>query len=162
MPSFPELDGRELRDKLGKKNGFQWIKREVTPKQMAEVHRLGIPGLGFLAGEQAGLPNGVAGAHVIGFANIDNVGIAGIEKYIDSQGLSDLKGAGLLQTAGDLKPVELALDVRVTHAVREELAAAVAKFKAIAGAALVLDVDTGEIIAHVSLPDYDPNNPQTP
>ncbi len=156
---FPELDGRELRDKLGKKNGFQWIKREVTPKQMAEVHRLGIPGLGFLPENKRVYPNGVAGAHVIGFANIDNVGIAGIEKYIDSQGLSDLKGAGLLQTAGDLKPVELALDVRVTHAVREELAAAVAKFKAIAGAALVLDVDTGEIIAHVSLPDYDPNNP---
>jgi cell division protein FtsI (penicillin-binding protein 3) len=96
---------------------------------------------------------------VIGTANIDNVGIAGIEKYIDGQGLNDLRGAGLAQSASDLKPVELALDVRVAHAVREELKAAVAKFKADAGAALVLDVDTGEIITHVSLPDFDPNNP---
>jgi cell division protein FtsI (penicillin-binding protein 3) len=156
---FPELDGRELREKLGKKNGFVWIKREVTPKQQAQVHRLGIPGVGFLPENKRVYPNGNVGAHVIGFANIDNTGIAGIEKYIDGQGLNDLKGAGLARSDADLKPVELALDVRVTHAVREELSAAVAKYKAIAGAALVLDVDTGEIISHVSLPDYDPNNP---
>ena len=156
---FPELDGKELRDRIGKKNGFVWIKREVTPKQQAEIHRLGIPGVGFLPENKRIYPNGHAGAHVLGFANIDNIGIAGIEKYIDTNGLNDLKGAGLLQSDGDLKPVELALDVRVTHAVREELAAAVAKYKAIAGSALVLDVDTGEVVSHVSLPDYDPNNP---
>jgi len=156
---FPELDGKELREKLGKKNGFVWIKREVTPKQQAEVHRLGIPGLGFLPENKRVYPNAHAGAHVLGFANIDNVGIAGIEKFIDGQGLNDLAGAGLAKDATDLKPVELALDVRVTHAVREELAAAVLKYKAMAGAALVIDVETGEIISHVSLPDYDPNNP---
>lgn len=156
---FPELDGTELRDKLGKKNGFVWIKREITPSQQAQVHRLGIPGLGFLPENKRVYPNGNVGAHVLGFANIDNIGIAGIEKFIDGHGLNDLKGAGLAQNSGDLKPVELALDMRVTHAVREEMVAAVAKFKAIAGAALVLDVDTGEIISHVSLPDYDPSNP---
>lgn len=156
---FPELDGSELREKLGKKNGFVWIKREITPKQQVDVHRLGIPGIGFLPENKRVYPNGPAGAHVLGFANIDNQGIAGIEKFIDSQGLNDLKGAGLAQQSSDLNPVELALDVRVTHAVREELKAAVAKFKADAGAAMVLDVDTGEIIAHVSLPDYDPNSP---
>jgi cell division protein FtsI (penicillin-binding protein 3) len=156
---FPELNGNELRDKLSKKNAFVWIKREVTPKQRQEVHRLGIPGVGFLPENKRVYPAGQVGAHVIGTANIDNVGIAGIEKYIDGQGLNDLRGAGLAQSAADLKPVELALDVRVAHAVREELKAAVAKFKADAGAALVLDVDTGEIITHVSLPDFDPNNP---
>ncbi len=156
---FPDLDGRELREKLGKKNGFVWIKREVTPKQQADIFRLGIPGIGFLPENKRVYPNGKLGAHVLGFANIDNNGIAGIEKYIDGQGLNDLKGAGLVQVTGDMKPVELALDVRVTHAVREELAYGVEKYKAKAGAALVLDVDTGEIISHVSLPDYDPNNP---
>jgi cell division protein FtsI (penicillin-binding protein 3) len=155
---FPELDGRDLREKLGKKNGFVWIKREVTPKKQAEIHRLGIPGIGFLPENKRVYPNGKIGAHVLGFANIDNNGIAGIEKFIDGQGLNDLKGAGLLQSSGDMKPVELALDVRITYAVREEIQAAVEKYKAKAGAALVLDVDTGEIISHVSLPDYDPNN----
>ena len=156
---FPELDGKELRDKIGKKNGFVWIKREVTPKQQADIHRLGIPGIGFLPENKRVYPNGTAGAHVIGFANIDNIGIAGMEKFIDSQGLNDLRGAGLAHDAADLNAVELALDVRVTHAVREELQAAVTKYKAMAGSALVLDVDTGEIISHVSLPDYDPNHP---
>lgn len=156
---FPELDGNELREKLSKKNAFVWIKREITPKQQQDVHRLGIPGLGFLPENKRVYPSGQVGAHVIGSANIDNQGIAGIEKYIDGQGLNDLRGVGLGLDAADLKPVELALDVRVTHAVREELRAAVQKFKADAGAALVLDVDTGEIITHVSLPDFDPNNP---
>ncbi len=156
---FPDLDGRELREKLGKKNGFVWIKREVTPKQQADIFRLGIPGIGFLPENKRVYPNGKLGAHVLGFANIDNNGIAGIEKYIDGQGLNDLKGAGLVQVGGDLKPVELALDVRITHAVREELVYALEKYKAKAAAALVLDVDTGEIVSHVSLPDYDPNSP---
>lgn len=156
---FPDLDGRELREKLGKKAGFVWIKREITPKQQAQVHRLGIPGVGFLPENKRIYPNANVGAHVIGFANVDNVGIAGIEKFIDGQGLNDLRGAGLARIDSDLKPVDLALDVRVTHAVREEMVAAVAKYKAIAGAALVLDVETGEIVTHVSLPDYDPNSP---
>ena len=156
---FPELDGNELRDRLGRKNGFQWIKREITPKQQADVHRLGIPGIGFLPENKRVYPYGNVGAHVLGFANIDNQGIAGVEKYIDGMGLNDLRGAGLAMQSGDLKPVALALDMRVTHAVREEMKAAILKFKAIAGAALVVDVDTGEIITHVSLPDYDPNNP---
>ncbi len=156
---FPELDGRELREKLGKKAGFVWIKREITPKQQAQVHRLGIPGIGFLPENKRVYPNGNVAAHVIGFSNIDNIGIAGIEKYVDGQGLNDLRGAGLARSDSDLKPLQLALDMRVNHAVREEMVAALAKFKAIAGAALVLDVETGEIVTHVSLPDYDPNNP---
>ncbi|MCA3631853.1 MAG: penicillin-binding protein 2 [Methylobacterium sp.] len=156
---FPELDGNELRDKLSRRNAFVWIKREITPRQQQDVHRLGIPGIGFLPENKRVYPAVQVGAHVIGSANIDNQGIAGIEKYIDGQGLNDLRGVGLGLNAADLKPVELALDVRVTHAVREELRAAVQKFKADAGAALVLDVDTGEIITHVSLPDFDPNSP---
>ncbi|MCA3611452.1 MAG: penicillin-binding protein 2 [Methylobacterium sp.] len=156
---FPELDGNELRDKLSRRNAFVWIKREITPRQQQDVHRLGIPGIGFLPENKRVYPAVQVGAHVIGAANIDNQGIAGIEKYIDGQGLNDLRGVGLGRNAADLKPVELALDVRVTHAVREELRAAVQKFRADAGAALVLDVDTGEIITHVSLPDFDPNSP---
>ena len=156
---FPELDGNELRDRLSRRNAFVWIKREITPRQQQDVHRLGIPGIGFLPENKRVYPAVQVGAHVIGSANIDNQGIAGIEKYIDGQGLNDLRGVGLGLNAADLKPVELALDVRVTHAVREELRAAVQKFKADAGAALVLDVDTGEIITHVSLPDFDPNSP---
>jgi cell division protein FtsI (penicillin-binding protein 3) len=156
---LPDLNARELRDKLGQRRGFVWVKREITPRQQAEVHRLGIPGVGFLPEHKRVYPNGVAGAHVLGFANIDNVGIAGIEKYIDGQGLQDLNGAGFAVRSEDLKPVALSLDLRVQHALRDELVKAMAKYKAKAAAGAIMDVTTGEVVALVSLPDYDPNNP---
>jgi cell division protein FtsI (penicillin-binding protein 3) len=156
---LPDLDARELRERLGTRKGFVWVKREITPKQQAEVHRLGIPGVGCLPENKRVYPNAQAAAHVLGFANVDNVGIAGIEKYIDGQGLQDLNGAGFNISAADLKPVELSVDLRVQHIMRDELVGAMEKYKAKAAAGAVLDVTTGEIVSLVSLPDYDPNNP---
>jgi cell division protein FtsI (penicillin-binding protein 3) len=156
---LPDLNARDLREKLSTKRGFVWVKRELTPNQRNEVHRLGIPGVGFLAENKRVYPNGPAGAHILGFANVDNEGIAGIEKYIDSQGLKDLAGAGFAASAADLKPVQLSLDLPAEHAVRDELVKGMAHFKAKAAAALILDVNTGEVISLVSLPDFDPNNP---
>jgi cell division protein FtsI (penicillin-binding protein 3) len=164
---FPDMPGRELRDKLSsRRNGrnvrFSWIKREVSPSVWAQVHRLGIPGIGFIPENKRVYPNANVAAHVLGFADIDNVGIAGIEKWIDGNGLNDLKGAGFApEEALHLKPVQLSIDLRVTHAMRDEMAKAVARYKAKAGAAALMDVNTGEIIAHVSLPDFDPNQPVT-
>jgi len=156
---LPDLDAKDLRDKLGTKKGFVWVKREITPRQQAEVHRLGIPGIGFVPENKRVYPNGNAAAHVLGFASIDNVGIAGIEKYIDSQGLQDLNGAGLATEASDLKPVKLSIDLRVQHLLRDELSKGLERFKAIAAAGAIMDVNTGEVIALVSLPDFDPGNP---
>ena len=135
------------------------MKREITPRQQAEVHRLGIPGVGFVPENKRVYPNGVAAAHVLGFANIDNVGIAGIEKYIDAQGLQDLNGAGFAVQSADLTPVALSIDLRAQHALRDELAKALDKYKAKAAAGTIVDVNTGEVVALVSLPDFDPNNP---
>ena len=143
---LPDLDATDLRNKLGTKKGFVWVKREITPRQQAEVHRLGIPGVGFLPENKRVYPNAEAAAHVLGFANVDNVGIAGIEKYIDSMGLQDLNGAGFNISAADLKPIQLSLDLRVQHALRDELQKGMAKFKAKATAGAILDVNTGEII----------------
>ena len=157
---LPDLNARELRDKLGvARRGFVWVKREITPRQQAEVHRLGIPGVGFLPENKRVYPNGPAAAHVLGFANVDNVGIAGIEKYIDGRGLQDLNGAGFAISARDMNPIELSVDLRVQHALRDELAKAQEKFRAKAVAGAIMDIHTGEMIALVSLPDFDPNNP---
>lgn len=156
---LPDLDAKDLRDKLATRKGFVWVKREITPRQQAEVHRLGIPGVGFVPENKRVYPNGPAAAHVLGFANIDNVGIAGIEKYIDSQGLQDLNGAGLATQASDLKPVQLSVDLRVQHLLRDELLKGIEKYRAIAAAGAIMDVNTGEMIALVSLPDFDPGNP---
>ncbi|MGA0597114.1 peptidoglycan D,D-transpeptidase FtsI family protein [Enterovirga sp. CN4-39] len=156
---LPDLDARDLRAKFNKRRGFVWVKREITPRQQAEVHRLGIPGVGFVPEAKRVYPNGPAAAHVIGFASIDNVGIAGMEKYIDSRGLQDLAGAGFAREATDLKPVQLSVDLRVQHAMRDELVKGMQHFRALAAASMLIDVNSGEVISLVSLPDFDPNNP---
>lgn len=155
---LPDLNAKDLRDRFERRRGFVWVKREITPRQQAEVHRLGIPGVGFVPENKRVYPNGTAAAHVLGFANIDNIGIAGIEKYIDQKGLIDPTGAGLNASKRDLAPVQLSIDLRVQHALRDELAAGMAKFKAKAAAGSIIDVNTGEVVATVSLPDFDPSN----
>ena len=155
---LPDLDASEVRDRLSSKRGFVWLKREITPKQQQEIHRLGIPGVGFLTENKRVYPNGPIVSHEIGHVNIDNQGIAGIEKWLDGQGLAALHMAGLAIDRLE-KPVELALDLRVQFALRGELIAAREKFKAKAASGVVLNVNTGEIVALVSEPDYDPNNP---
>ncbi|PWB81637.1 MAG: penicillin-binding protein [Methylocystaceae bacterium] len=156
---LPGLEPRELRERLGSRKGFVWVKREVTPHQREEVFHLGLPGVGLLPENKRVYPNGPIGAHVLGYVNIDNAGIAGIEKYIDGQGLADLHGAGFSVTPEDLRPISLSIDLKATHAVRDELERGIAHFKAKAGAAAILDVNTGEVVALASLPDYDPNKP---
>jgi hypothetical protein len=155
---LPDLDSKEVRDRLASKRGFVWLKREITPQQQSEIHRLGLPGIGFLRENRRVYPSGSQAGHVLGHVNIDNAGIAGLEKWIDGRGLAELHQAGLASGRA-LQPIELALDLSVQHAVRDELQLAKDKFKAIAAAGLVVDVETGEIVSMVSLPDYDPNQP---
>src|SRR5471030_200611 len=156
---LPDLDATEVRERLSSKRGFVWLKREISAKQQEEIHRLGIPGLGFLTENKRVYPNGPVISHEIGHVNIDNQGIAGIEKWIDGQGLAALHMAGLT-TDQMQSPVQLAVDLRVQFALREELVAAREKYKAIAAAGIIADVNTGEIVALASEPDYDPNNPR--
>jgi cell division protein FtsI (penicillin-binding protein 3) len=156
---LPDLDASEVRERLSSKRGFVWLRREITPSQQREVHRLGIPGIGFLTENKRVYPNGPTVSHEIGYVNIDNQGIAGIEKWLDGQGLAALHMAGLA-TDQLQRPVKLAVDLRAQYALREELAAAREKYRAKASAGVIADVNTGEIVAMVSEPDFDPNNPR--
>ncbi len=156
---LPDLDATELRERLSSRRGFVWLKRDITPEQQREIYRQGLPGIGFLNENKRVYPNGPEVSHLIGHVNIDNQGIAGMEKWLDDHGLAALHMAGLA-TDRLQNPVELAVDLRVQHALRDELVAARARYKARAAAGLVLDVRTGEVVAMVSEPDYDPNNPR--
>ena len=156
---LPDLDANEVRERLSSKRGFVWLKREITPSQQQEIHRLGIPGVGFLTENKRVYPNGAVVSHEIGHVNIDNQGIAGIEKWLDGQGLAALHMAGLASDQLQ-RPVKLAVDLRVQYALRDELIAAREKYKASASAGVIADVNTGEIVAMVSEPDFDPNNPR--
>ncbi len=82
-----------------------------------------------------------------------------MEKWLDSNGLADLHRAGFA-TDRLQRPVELSVDLRVEHALRDELLKAKEKYKAKAASGLVSNVRTGEIVAMVSVPDFDPNNPK--
>jgi cell division protein FtsI (penicillin-binding protein 3) len=155
---LPDLDYEQTYHKLKSEAGFVWLRRQLTPRQEADIMALGIPGIGFRTEKRRFYPGGALASHVLGLVDVDNKGIAGMEKYIDSQGLADLRASGLA-TADDLKPFKLSLDVRVQHVVHDELTQAMDRYHAIAAGAVVMSAKTGEVLAMVSLPDYDPNNP---
>lgn len=155
---LPNLDWEGTYKKLKSGSGFVWIQRGLTPRQQSQIMALGIPGVGFRTERKRFYPGGPTASHILGLVNIDNQGIAGMEKYIDSAGLSDLRMAGLV-TEGSLEPVQLSIDIRVQHIMRDELEQAMEKYRAIAAGAVIYNVKTGEVIAMASLPDYDPNNP---
>ncbi|MBR1088223.1 penicillin-binding protein 2 [Bradyrhizobium manausense] len=157
--TVPDLDEAEVRERLSSRKGFVWLKREITAKQQQDIHKLGIPGIGFLRENKRVYPTGNEVAHLIGLVNIDNQGIAGMEKWLDNQGLADLHRAGFAIDRLQ-KPIELSVDLRVEHALRDELLKAKEKFHTKAASGLVTNVNTGEIIAMVSVPDFDPNNPK--
>jgi cell division protein FtsI (penicillin-binding protein 3) len=155
---LPDLDYEQTWHKLRSDAGFVWLRRQLTPRQQAEIMALGIPGIGFRSEKKRFYPGGATAAHILGLTDIDNRGISGIEKYIDKAGLSDLRALGLAE-AGSLEPFRLSVDLRVQHIVHDELVQAMERYHAIAAGAVVLSAKTGEVLAMASLPDYDPNNP---
>jgi len=125
---------------------FVYIERQITPDEEARINNLGIPSVDFHDTFERNYPLGRVAAHVLGGVGIDQNGIAGAELAFDKR----------LRTNGE--PLRLSIDVRVQNVVREELEAAKDEFHAIGAAGIVMDVNTGEVLALVSLPDYDAND----
>jgi len=150
---LPGRDLAGLREDLSGEGRFVWLYRGLTPKQARAVHRLGLPGIGLFAESQRVYPAGATGVHVLGHTNIDNRGIAAIEKFTDAA-----PDAVAPPSSDDERPtMRLSLDLGVQHILRDKLMKAKQRYKAAAVAGLVMDVHSGEIRAMTSLPDYDPN-----
>lgn len=146
---LPDLVEAELVEKLKGKRRFVWIRRKLTPRQVWEVNALGLPGLAFQEEEERVYPQGRLAAHVLGFTDPDGRGLAGVEHFFDER-LASLENADM--------PLQLSLDVRVQHALTDEINRAMERFSAKGAAGLVMDVETGELLAMASLPDFDPNH----
>jgi cell division protein FtsI (penicillin-binding protein 3) len=155
---LPDLDEKWLRDKLSGDKGFVWIKRELTPQLEEKIFQLGLPGLDFVTESKRFYPSGREASHILGGVNIDNQGTMGIEKHMDDEDLALLQSVGIARDQA-LTPVNLSIDLRVQHAMYEQLADAITRYQAIAASGVMVDIKTGEVIGMVSLPDYDPNDP---
>ncbi|WP_292900220.1 MULTISPECIES: peptidoglycan D,D-transpeptidase FtsI family protein [unclassified Nitratireductor] len=155
---LPDLNYQQTYRRLDSDAGFVWLRRQLSPRQQADILALGVPGLGFRTEKRRFYPGGPTASHILGLVNIDNKGIAGIEKFVDDQGLADLQATGLA-VEGHLEPVKLSIDLRVQHIIRDELVQALDRYQAIAAGAVVLNANTGEVVGMASVPDYDPNNP---
>ncbi|MGF1629671.1 MAG: peptidoglycan D,D-transpeptidase FtsI family protein [Kiloniellaceae bacterium] len=144
---LPELSPAQLRAKLTSGRSFVWLQRNLTPRQQYEVNRLGIPGFYFQREQRRFYPHGTLTPHVVGFTGVDNQGLAGIEQSFDD----------VLRASA--QPLRLSLDLRIQHLLAEELAGAMQTFSAIGAAGVVMDAKSGELLAMVSLPSFDPEKP---
>jgi cell division protein FtsI (penicillin-binding protein 3) len=145
---LPGTDRETLLRRLKSPRRYALLKRHITPEEQQAVNDLGLPGIGFEPVERRVYPVRNLAAHVVGAVNAANRGTLGVEHFFD-QPLREEIGAG--------KALVLSLDVRVQQILRAELETAIDRFKAEGGNGIVLDVRTGEVLAMVSLPDFDPN-----
>ena len=142
---FPEISYDRFMQLLRRRGAFIYLKRNLSPQQQLQVNNLGIPGLEFENCEKRIYPHKNLFAHVLGNTDVDNVGIAGIEKSMNER------------LTSSTKPLYLSLDIGVQNTIRKELLEGVKKFNAAGAAAILMDAKTGRIVALTSVPDFDPN-----
>ena len=146
---FSDADEADLRRRLiAGKPGY--LARRVLPEQANRIHALGEPALEFPREPDRFYPQGSLAAHVLGFVAADGHGRVGMEEVFDKQ-LRDPAQRGT--------PEMLSLDMRVQGALEDELNKGMLETDAIGAAGIVLDVDSGEILALASLPSFNPNRP---
>lgn len=127
---------------------FAYLARRAMPEVVAKVNALGEPAIAFAREPERLYPQSTLAAHTLGFLDYDGHGVSGMERVLDEQ---------LDNPALRGKPVALSIDARVQAAMESELGAAMINFHARGGAGVVLNANTGEVVAMVSLPTYNPN-----
>ena len=143
----PELDFDATLKRLQSEKGFVWILRHISPKLQQSIHHLGIPGIYLQKDQRRVYPFGPVACHVLGYCGLENKGLSGVEQYFD------------VKLRQNKESLQLSLDIRVQHLMHDELKHAVQEFQAHGGNAMLLDLSTGQLLGMVSLPDFDPNQP---
>jgi cell division protein FtsI (penicillin-binding protein 3) len=169
-----EADAEEIERKLTQRSGrqFVWLSRRINPAKADRIRALKIPGVNLQKEYRRFYPAGEVTAHVIGFTNIDDIGQEGLELAYDgwlagSPGSKRVIKNRLGQTVEEVELVKasvpgqdlnLSIDKRLQYLAYRELKSTVLKHGARSGSVVVLDVDTGEILAMVNQPSYNPND----
>ncbi len=144
---FPDLNVDEMTRRLAEgKPGY--LRRRILPEDANRIHALGEPALEFPRETERFYPQGSMAAHVLGFVGADGHGHVGMEQVFDKR-LTDPASRGV--------PAVLSIDTRVQGALEDELSRAMTESNAKGAAGIVLDVDTGEVVALASLPAFNPN-----
>ena len=144
---FSELNASKIKNNLNK-NKFFYIKRRLTEDERTKLWLLGSKAIKFPKRQNRIYPQKNLFSHILGQIDDNNTGISGIEKFFDK----DLKSKEALGSS-----LALTLDSNLQHLIREELINAQSVFKTIGSGALLMDVDSGEVLSLISLPDYDLN-----
>lgn len=144
---FPDLDAGTLERRLSSGQAG-YIRRRVLPAEADKVQALGELALELPSERDRYYPQGSMAAHVLGYVAADGHGRVGMEAVLDEQ---------LLDPARRGTPAALSIDVRVQGALEDQLGRGIRAVDALGGAGIVLDVDTGEVLALASLPEFDPN-----
>lgn len=150
---------------------FVWLRRRVTPDVAEQVRSLDMPGVGFRREYRRYYPTIEAGAQLVGYTNIDDRGQEGLEMAFDNwldgapgrkQVIKDLQGrvveeVELLQEMEAGRDLQLTIDRRLQYQAYRELRNAIFEHQAQSGSVVVMDVTTGEVLAMVNYPSYNPN-----
>jgi len=162
----------EIREKLGAGGSFVWLKRKLPPAKSDAIQSLNLKGIYLLEENQRFYPKREMAAHVLGFVDVDEHGLGGIEHEYDSlirgQGEKMVVMADARQKMYDGDEAQhdrgvnvvLTVDEKIQYVAERELAAAIAKFHAPAGSVIVQDPNSGTILAMANWPKYNPNAPQ--
>ena len=145
--NFPNLSIREIEENI-KKGKYFYLKKRINQSEKEKLWNLGEKGVIFEPFQSRIYTHGNLFSHIIGQVDYDNYGVSGIEKYYDAK----LKDQEAINT-----PLPLTLDTNIQHLISKELNKSLDTFSATGGAALLMNVNNGEILSLVSLPDYDIN-----
>jgi cell division protein FtsI (penicillin-binding protein 3) len=173
LSEYLNLPQKAILDKINTRKSFVWIKRLVEPNIIAKIKSDNFPDLGFIEEPKRVYPNGTLVGQVLGFTNIDSKGIEGIEFKYDElltgkpgriNVKKDARGRKIMSTPYFLEPsisgydLVLTIDSQIQHIVEKELKEGVEKAKADRGMALLMNSETGAILALASYPFFDPNS----
>ncbi|WP_353199741.1 penicillin-binding protein 2 [Sandarakinorhabdus sp.] len=147
---LPEQSRDEILEVLTSRQKLRYLAHRVLPSQAQRINNLGDPAIEVAREAQRLYPNYNLAAQMLGYTNEQGHGLIGVERAFDAR---------LADPVARAAPLALSLDVRVQQAMQNELAALVTDQNAKGAAGVVLDVTTGEVLAMVSLPDFNPNVP---